>query len=419
MKNCGKLTVRRIQLGSPFKREYERLRFRVWACVVGLLLVGVLPSLVSASEDIRVSLADRAMRVEISAAHPITIRFPSGKRVIEMNTLVIEPLSAGLRVNGRHLPFQKVFVKARRGGLTLSIRQSSGTGSNSKKNRQWSLRGGVDLQSKNSKLLVVNQVDVEAYVAGVVTGEINRSWHPEALKAQAVAARTYVLYKKMMNQQQPYDVVSSVQDQVYQGQAQVNSSVKSAIRHTKGKVITFNRHPILAAYSSTAAGPTEDASYVWDVDVPYLKGVECPFDDQSPRYRWRAEVPLETLERKFRASDYAVGAIATITPFSQTPSGRIDQIRILHSRGELILRGQDFRRVAGYSTVHSTQFEIESIGRDLVLVGKGAGHGVGLCQWGMKEMAELGYSYEAIVRYYYPGTKLLQLSQVKLSSPTH
>ena len=85
-----------------------------------------------------------------------------------------------------------------------------------------------------ARILVVNQVDVEDYVAGVVTGEINTSWHPEALKAQSVAARTYVLYKKMTNQTQPYDVVSSVQDQVYQGQAQVDSKVEAAIRKTKG-----------------------------------------------------------------------------------------------------------------------------------------------------------------------------------------
>ena len=296
----------------------------------------------------------------------------------------------------------------------LSIRQSTSRGNS---NQQWNLSGGVELQKHGARILVVNQVDVEDYVAGVVTGEINTSWHPEALKAQSVAARTYVLYKKMTNQTQPYDVVSSVQDQVYQGQAQVDSKVEAAIRKTKGKVLTYNRHPILAAYSSTAAGPTEDASYVWDVDVPYLKGVECPFDDQSPRYRWRAEVSIEALEKKFRKSDYAIGSIATITPFSRTPSGRIDRIRILHSRGELIVRGQDFRRVAGYSKVPSTQFRIERFGRDLVLVGKGSGHGVGLCQWGMKEMAELGYSYEAIVRYYYPGTELMPLSQVNLFPP--
>ncbi len=370
-----------------------------------------------ASEDIRVSLADDATQIVLEASHPITLRFPSGQRVIETDPLIIKPSGTGLSVNGRRLAFQKLVAKAKRGGLTLTLRYSRSGRSRASKAREWSLRGKVELQRQGSKVLVVNHVDVEAYVAGVVTGEINRNWHPEALKAQAVAARTYVLYKKMMNQSQAYDVVSSVQDQVYRGQAQVNSAVKAAIQSTKGKVITYQDSPILAAYSSTAAGPTEDATYVWDVDVPYLKGVECPFDDQSPRFRWRAAVSLETLEQQFRKRDYAVGTIATITPFSQTPSGRIDQIRILHSRGELILRGQDFRRVAGYSTVYSTQFTIESMGRELILVGKGAGHAVGLCQWGMKEMAELGYSYEAIVRYYYPGTELLPVSQVKLSPP--
>ncbi len=392
----------------------ERHYLYLLVCVFGsmLLTLSALPSWAIASQDIRVSLTDNAVRVVISAMQPITLRFPSGQRTIETNILTIEPGGRGLRVNGRQLGFKKLFARAKRGGLTLSVHGSNGKGS-----RQWVVNGGVDIQRLHSTLLVVNQIDVEAYVAGVVTGEINISWHPEALKAQAVAARTYVLYKKMMNQQQPYDVVSSVQDQVYQGQAQVNSKVRSAIRKTKGQVITYDHHPILAAYSSTAAGPTEDASYVWDVDVPYLKGVECPFDDQSPRYRWRAAVPLEKLEGRFRKLDYSVGTIATITPFSQTPSGRIDRIRILHSRGQLILSGQDFRRVAGYSKVLSTQFQIESIGRDLVLVGKGSGHGVGLCQWGMKEMAELGYSYEAIVRYYYPGTELLSLSQVNMTPP--
>ena len=382
--------------------------------IVGLVFLLLSPSRIIASEDIRVSLTDKATRIVMSSSSPITLRFPSGQRVREKEPLDIEPQGTGLRVNGRRLTFKKVFARARSGGLTLAIRQSTSGGSS---NKQWHLRGGVELQRHGSRILVINQVDVEDYVAGVVTGEINTSWHPEALKAQSVAARTYVLYKKMTNQTQPYDVVSSVQDQVYQGQAQVDSRVESAIRKTKGRVLTYNRHPILAAYSSTAAGPTEDASYVWDVDVPYLKGVECPFDDQSPRYRWRAAVSLDSLEQKFRKLDYAVGAIATITPFSRTPSGRIDRIRILHSRGELIIRGQDFRRVAGYSTIPSTQFRIESIGRDLILVGKGSGHGVGLCQWGMKEMAELGYSYESIVRYYYPGTELLPLSQVNLSLP--
>ncbi len=395
----------------------KRQCLRGWLCMLGtiFLIWNATSFQVSASEEIRVSLAENASRVVLSASYPIILQFSSGQRVQESSPVVIQTAREGLRVNGRQLKFRTVFAKARRGELSLTVQRATSKIFSEKNGRRWKLSGGVDIQRHHSRLLVVNRVDVEDYVAGVITGEINTNWHREALRAQSVAARTYVLYKKMMNQDQPYDVVSSVQDQVYQGQAHVNAKVAEAVRATKGKVITLDGRPILAAYSSTAAGPTEDAQYVWAIDVPYLKGVECPFDDASPRYRWREVVPIQKLENQFRKSEYAIGSIATITPYTYTPSGRINHIRILHSQGELILRGQDFRRVAGYSTIYSTQFHIESIGREVVFTGKGSGHGVGLCQWGMKEMADLGYSHEAIVHYYYPGTELLSLSHVNLS----
>jgi stage II sporulation protein D len=181
--------------------------------------------------------------------------------------------------------------------------------------------------------------------------------------------------------------------------------------------VTHDNRPIYAAYSSTAAGPTEDALFVWALDLPYLKGVECPFDKEAPRYFWRTAIPIETLEQRLRNEQFPVGTIATITPYTFTPSGRVDRIRILHSRGQTILRGQDLRRIVGYSKIFSTQFRIESFGHQIVISGRGAGHGVGMCQWGMKEMAELGYSYEAILQYYYPGTRLRHVSQVNLTLP--
>ena len=145
--------------------------------------------------------------------------------------------------------------------------------------------------------------------------------------------------------------------------------------------------------------------------------MECPFDENAPRYRWRTAIPVDTLERRLRKEGYEVGTIATVTPYTYTPSGRVDRIRILHSRGQTILRGQDLRRVVGYTKIFSTRFQIESFGHDIIISGKGSGHGVGLCQWGMKEMAELGYNHEAILHYYYPGTKLLHLSYVDLTPP--
>jgi stage II sporulation protein D len=118
------------------------------------------------------------------------------------------------------------------------------------------------------------------------------------------------------------------------------------------------------------------------------------------------------LETTFRRQGVDVGAIASLTPFAYSKAGRVTKLRILHSRGELILRGEDFRRLIGYSVIPSTQFDIESMGWEIALSGRGAGHAVGLCQWGAKEMAEHGYSYATILAYYFPGTELKRTSSL-------
>ena len=281
---------------------------------------------------------------------------------------------------------------------------------------EWVVRGPLEIRSDPSGLTLVNWVDLESYVAGVVSGEVGAKWPLEALKAQAVAARTYVLYKKVENQLQAFDVVAGVQDQVYHGHSVQAESVLQAVAATRGQVVTYENRPIFAAYSSTAAGPTEDALYVWALDLPYLKGVDCPFDEQAPRYDWRTSFTFDFLEQQLLKEGYDVGKIATFTPYTFTPSGRVDRARLLHSRGEIILRGQDLRRVVGYSKIFSTQFSIESLGQEVVVVGHGAGHAVGMCQWGMREMAELGYDYQSIIRHYYPHTILLPIDRVLLTA---
>ncbi|MBH0207058.1 MAG: SpoIID/LytB domain-containing protein, partial [Nitrospira sp.] len=144
----------------------------------------------------------------------------------------------------------------------------------------------------------------------------------------------------------------------------------------------------------------------WSKDLPYLKGVECPFDIESPYYRWSASVKIETLEKSLRQQGFSVGAISHVVPQSYSRAGRVATLRVAHSNGELVLRGEDLRRAVGYTIVPSTQFIVQSVGQDLVLSGYGAGHAVGLCQWGAKELAELGYSFSSILSYYYPGTEL-------------
>jgi stage II sporulation protein D len=276
--------------------------------------------------------------------------------------------------------------------------------------------GSLQIMARDGAMLVINEIGMEEYVKGVVPSEMSAGWHPEALKVQAVATRTYALYQRLANAGREFDVVATTQDQVYRGRQGVDERVQQAVEATRSIVITYQDAPILAAFSSTAAGPTEDAMNVWSKDLPYLKGVECPFDENSPYYQWRVELPVLSLEQSLRKQGIPVGTIATVTPFLYSRAGRVDKIRILHSDGEVILRGQDFRKAIGYSIIPSTQFEIEALGRMVVFAGRGSGHAVGLCQWGAKELADQGYSYDAILRYYFPGTALQQTASLHLSS---
>ena len=307
-------------------------------------------------------------------------------------------------------------------GLTLTIprpvRKSNGAAvSSGDSGMEVSVSGLVQLVRRGKGFSVMNRVDLEEYVKGVVPSEVSSSWHPEMLKAQAVAARTYALYQQMLSATREYDVAATVQDQVYRGKQGIDVGILRAVEATRGLVVTYLGAPIYAAFSSTAAGLTEDAMNVWSKEYPYLKGVECPFDLASPYYQWKSSFKIDTLEQNLRQQGFPVGTIATITPLAFSRGGRVAKLRVLHSGGELVLRGEELRKAVGYTIIPSTQFAIESIGQDVVLSGFGAGHAVGMCQWGAKELAELGYPFSTILQYYYPGTELQNMTLTKPPTP--
>lgn len=392
------------------------LEHRIGIVLLFVSWVMLYPPVVEAAEpSIRVGLADAAQVLSIQSADSFVLRLASGKRFQTSGPVTIRMQGAGLLLNDRPVPDSHLWVEASAGTYQVRVETKKETSASGNSGPEWVVRGPLEIQSNPSGLALINWIDLEEYVAGVVSGEVGAKWPLEALKAQAVAARTYVLYKKIENQLQSFDVVAGVQDQVYHGHSVRAESVLQAVAATRGQVVTYENRPIFAAYSSTAAGPTEDALYVWALDLPYLKGVDCPFDERAPRYDWRASFSFDFLEQQLLKEGYDIGKIATFTPYTFTPSGRVDRVRLLHSRGEIILRGQDLRRVVGYSKIFSTQFSIESLGQEVVVVGHGAGHAVGMCQWGMREMAELGYDYQSIIRHYYPHTILLPLDRVLLT----
>jgi stage II sporulation protein D len=354
---------------------------------------------VASAETIRVALQQQAESITVTSLHGLLIRSNGDEKLSAGRSVRISvgSSSSGLMIDGRQVRSDRAVLRGRNGDLVLN---------------GVTLPGRVIVKRQDNGMLVVNELDLEEYIKGVVPAEMNPAWHPEALKVQAIAARTYALYQMRQVGKKDFDILSSTKDQVYQGRTGSNAAVVRAVEQTRSLILTYGELPIFAAYHSTAAGPTEDAMYVWSMDVPYLKGVECPFDMDSPHYQWRTDVSLPLLEGRLREEGFSVGVIASIDPMSYTRSGRVAQIRILHSDGELLLRGEDLRRIVGYVTLASTMFDFELTGLRIQFTGRGAGHGVGLCQWGAKALAERGYSAETILHYYYPGTEIRTLTSL-------
>ncbi|MDE0406129.1 MAG: SpoIID/LytB domain-containing protein [Nitrospira sp.] len=371
-------------------------------------------SWVHAADHVRVALAEQADRVTVASAGDLRLETSSGDHVDVLSEATVVLKGHELQVDGNIIQGNGLAIHGTHNELQVTIQGSSPDAVS----QHWAVYGDLEITIRDEHLLIVNVVDLEEYVAGVVSSEVNPGWHEELLRTQAVAARTYVLYKKLESAARPFDVYASVQDQVYTGRQKVNRAVLDAVNRTRGQVLTYEGRPIFAVYSSTTAGPTEDAVNVWAKDLPYLKGVACPFDRKSPSYEWRATIPFDVVETRLKEEGYPIGWLATLTPYGMTTAGRVKDVRVLHSRGELIITGQEFRRILGYAKVRSTRFSIERIDRHVVFAGNGAGHGVGLCQWGAKEMAELGYPYQSILRYYYPGTEILPRDQVVMTLPS-
>ena len=396
-------------------------RFHIGLVCVAMWLGCLAVSPAYSAPVIRVLLASDVQRLEVRADHDLWVSDGRDRDRSYRTALRFEVRGRTLLLNGSPVAGEQVILRAEERDLKLWLPRQKGNSTaaslhSGHEKSALQVSGVVRLIRRSKGLLVINHVDLEEYVKGVVPAEVNSAWHPEMLKVQAVAARTYALYQHTLSASRDYDVAASTQDQVYRGRHGIDERVEQAVESTRGLVVAYQNAPILAAFSSTAAGLTEDATVVWSKDLPYLKGVECPFDAASPYYQWKTSFKVETLENNLRQLGFNIGTIVTLTPLSYSRSGRVATLRLLHSKGELILRGEELRKAVGYTVVPSTQFTIDSFGEEVVMSGYGAGHAVGLCQWGAKELAQLGHSFANILLYYYPGTELQDVSLTQIPS---
>jgi len=274
-------------------------------------------------------------------------------------------------------------------------------------------RGRVEIHKEKDKgLQAVNVLDLEEYLRGVIKEEISPQWPLEALKTQAVVARTFALRQIMDNPDQLFHLKCTTDSQVYGGRQGEDSRSDLAVQETAGLVLTYKGAPIPAFYHAACGGHTEDAAEVWSYNHTSLQGVLCSYCWTRPVYSWQVSLKQEEIRRALLRWGYQVGEIEAITPLARTKTNRILRLEIRHDLGRTLMEGKRFRQCLGYDLIRSTNFFVKRQNSGFSFQGKGWGHGVGLCQWGAKGMAERAFSYEAILQHYYPGTRLSRLEEI-------
>jgi len=268
-----------------------------------------------------------------------------------------------------------------------------------------SVEDRVEVGPAGSGLEVIAQVPLERYVAGAVAGEIPALWAEEALRAQAIVSRTYALHQRLAHSKRSHHVEAGTRSQVFAG-ANVPASVRGAVRDTRCQVLTHHGAPILAAFHSASGGRTASAAEVWGRNLGYLVSLAVDGEDESPDTYWRVSVSRTTLGRALSAAGHPIGRLEGSRVVSRSASGRVGQIQFRGQRGEVVLTGRELRELLGETMIRSTMFELRPSGSDVVFVGSGHGHGVGMSQWGARGLAERGASYGEILSTFYPGTKL-------------
>jgi stage II sporulation protein D len=277
---------------------------------------------------------------------------------------------------------------------------------------------------ENSKrgLDVIARLSLDSYLAGVLPAEMPLSWPLESLKAQVVAARSFVLRQISDRRDQTFDVEATINDQVYtyvgQGRTQTEefSKVRRAVQETQGEVLYDQERKVLKAFYSADCGcQSEDPKFVWGSVESFVSVKDSSCHTRRP-IEWRMRLPREELRAKLiRALDLPVGTeLDHLQISSRTPSGRVAKVMaMIQDKGAtrtVTLDGQKFRRIFGFQRVQSEDFTFHWRDKILSINGIGLGHGVGLCQRGARTWAEQGRDHRAILKTYYPLAQLVSLS---------
>jgi stage II sporulation protein D len=362
-------------------------------------LLGAVTSAPACAQAVRVLVAEGKPAVRVSSAGGVTLADASGRTVLARTERAdgyrLVPLGRTVQVRETGASAAPVLVWPGRGAPVMLDGQS--------------YRGRLEVHRLGPGLIVVNVVDLEDYLQGVLKDEIPTGWPLEAAKAVAVAARSYAVYRMDQNVDALFDVRATTASQVYGGAGGEDPRTTAAVQATRGQVLTFAGQPFPALYHACSGGNTEDAVDIFGFNYDMVVGVRDDFSLGCPYGLWVERLTPAQIERALTRAGYSLGRVVGIQDLLRSRTGRILQIAVQHSRGTLVLDGRRFREAVGTEVIRSMDFQVRADAGGFTFVGRGWGHGAGLSQWGAKQMAELAYQYQEILRFYYPLAQLASL----------
>lgn len=279
-------------------------------------------------------------------------------------------------------------------------------------------KGTLRFTVRKGRLLIINTVPLEEYIASVVSGEVSDLRNQEAYKAQAVAARTYTVKHVNNHAREGYRLCDSTHCQLYTGSGAINPKARAAAEATRGEILLYRGRPAETYYHAACGGRTAQMSSVWPfAQKPYLVSVKDgpaakPYCSIAPAFHWKTRIYFTGLTRLARAAGWIVRdeVARGLRISSWGPSGRAEALEIRTQRRPVTVSATDFYhgigRRAGWRAVRSSWYKILQGGDYVLLDGIGSGHGVGMCQWGAEGMGRHGFTYREILRHYYPGTEI-------------
>jgi stage II sporulation protein D len=361
-----------------------------------ILLLGLSPGLAAGSPLLRIGLYDSAPSVTLGpGTYRLTGPVPR-RKISHKKSIKIIPMKQGFAVGKE------------RWGKSITVEPFDRKGVVVINNRPF--RGAIDLERVGGGIRIVNRLSPEDYVRGVLQMETSHTWPSQALHAQAVISRTYALRNRGRHGRSGYDFCSRPHCQTYGGAAAERKTTDAAVQRTRGEVLVDRKKKLATTvYHSSCGGSTESAENVWEHGgQPYLKATRCPWCKKSPRFNWVAKVPCGLVDERIRAAGIPVGSVRAIGILSHTPSGRVYALRVYGEKGTRDILANRFRNMIDPALIRSTFWSgISKLDGAWQIHGQGWGHGVGLCQWGMKTLADKSMSYGQILRFYYRGVEVV------------